>query len=152
MSQQYSVQQGDSLSSIAFGFGMNWQTLWNHPDNAALKSRRKDPNVIYPGDVVCIPEKSPRIESCSTDAKHKFVRKATPDKLKIRLLKDFEPRANTAYTLVVDGVTKGGSTDGAGQIEEWISPGAKEGKLILDGGKEEYPLNLGHIRSEERRV
>lgn len=140
----YLVQQGDSLSSIAFRFGMNWQALWNHPGNAGLKSTRKNPNVLYPGDIVCIPKKAPRTETCSTDARYRFVRKATPDKLKIRLLDDFEPRAHLPYTLVVDGNTTSGSTDGAGRIEEWISPGAKEVRLILDSG-EEYPFDLGHI-------
>ena len=145
MALNYKVRQGDSLTSIAFDFGFHWETLWNHPNNAALKNSRKDPHVIYPGDTLYIPDKDPRIEERPTDAKHQFVRKATPDRLLLRLLKDFEPRANVPYTLVVDGESKEGTTDGDGMVDELISPGAKEGKLVLDGGKEEYKLALGHI-------
>src|ERR1035437_1708860 len=145
MAQDYTVEQGDSLTSIAFAFGFRWETLWNHPKNAQLKGLRKDPHVIYAGDVLHIPDKEPRIEIRAADAKHQFVRNATPDRLRVRLLKRFEPRANIPYTLVIDGKTIDGATDGDGMVNEWISPGAKEGKILLDGGKEEYPLALGSI-------
>lgn len=51
----YTVMRGDTLSAIAWGHGMTWQALYNHPDNAALRRRRPDPNRIFPGDVVMIP-------------------------------------------------------------------------------------------------
>jgi hypothetical protein len=145
MGQEYQVNQGDSLSSIAFAFGFNWQTIWNHPNNAALKSQRKDANVLYPGDVVYIPDKDPRMENCAVDATHKFVRKATPDRLRIRLLRDFQPRANEPYTLVVDGKTINGTTDGDGMVDQPLSPGAQQAKLILDGGKEVHDLAMRQI-------
>lgn len=42
----YVVQKGDCLSSIAFGFGFLPDTLLNHPANAGLKQKRKDPNIL----------------------------------------------------------------------------------------------------------
>jgi hypothetical protein len=145
MAHNYTVKQGDSLTSIAFDFGFRWEMLWNHPNNADLKNDRKDPHVIYPGDILYIPDRAPRFERRPTDAKHQFVRKSTPDKLRIQLLKDLQPRPNLPYTLVVDGKSSGGTTDGNGLLEEWISPGAKSAKLVIDGCKEEYPVSLGYI-------
>ena len=56
MSLPYTVKKGDSLSSIARTHGVrSWQELYNHPDNAAFRSKRPNPNLIYPGDVVMIP-------------------------------------------------------------------------------------------------
>ncbi|MEY2429487.1 MAG: hypothetical protein QOJ40_2372, partial [Verrucomicrobiota bacterium] len=49
MPEDYKVKDGDCLSSIAFSKGFFWETLWNHGDNSALKSKRKDPNVLSPG-------------------------------------------------------------------------------------------------------
>jgi len=145
MASSYTVQQGDSLTSIAFGLGLNWEAIWNHPNNAALKSSRQDPHVLCPGDVLYIPDMDPRLEDKSADASHKFVRKASLDRLRVRLMKDFQPRSNVSYTLVVDGKTIDGTTDGDGMVDQPISPGAQEGKLLLDGGKEEYEFALGNI-------
>lgn len=33
----------------------NWQTVWNAPQNASLRARRKDPKLIQPGDRVFVP-------------------------------------------------------------------------------------------------
>ncbi|HUI53524.1 MAG TPA: peptidoglycan-binding protein [Bryobacteraceae bacterium] len=145
MASNYTVQQGDSLTSIGFDFRLNWETIWNHPNNAALKNLRKDPHVLYPGDVVYIPDMDPRLEDKSADAHHKFARKSALDRFRVRLTKDFQPRANIPYTLVVDGQSIDGTTDGDGLVDQPISPGAREGKLVLDGGKEEYEFALGNI-------
>ena len=54
----HTVKQGECLSSIAakYGFG-DWKALYDHPSNAALKKKRPNPHVLFPGDVVSIPEK-----------------------------------------------------------------------------------------------
>jgi LysM domain len=58
MPVSYIVNIGDSLSSIARRHGIkSWRELYNHPDNAGLRSKRPNPNVIFPGDVVIIPQK-----------------------------------------------------------------------------------------------
>src|SRR6187551_147610 len=98
---KYIVHQGDCLSSIAAELGFLPESLWNDPGNAELKSRRKDMNVLMPGDVVNVPEKRPRSESVATDAKHRFVRKGVPSHLRVRLVVDDEPLAREPYELHV---------------------------------------------------
>jgi N-acetylmuramoyl-L-alanine amidase len=137
MAEEYVVEQGDSLTSIAFERGFSWETLWNHPRNAELKGLRKDQNIIYPGDVLHIPDKAVRFEQRPADARHKFVLKKTPDRLRIRLLKP--------YSLIIDGKILNRTTDDDGWVTEWISPGAKEGRLVIEGGEEEYEIALGYI-------
>jgi LysM repeat protein len=47
MTTRYTVKQGDHLSSIAHEYGFpDYQTIWNHADNAQLKQKRKNPNVL----------------------------------------------------------------------------------------------------------
>ena len=62
----HTVVQGECLSSIAAKAGFTVDALWNLPENAQLKSTRKDPNVLYPGDVVFVPDPRPKLISKST--------------------------------------------------------------------------------------
>src|SRR4051794_10118788 len=57
MAVPYKVKQGDNVSKIAKMHGFkSWQDLYNHRDNANYRTRRPDPNKIFPGDVLMIPE------------------------------------------------------------------------------------------------
>ena len=50
------VKQGECLSKLADHYGLShWQELWSHPDNQALRKRRKSPHVLWPGDQVAVP-------------------------------------------------------------------------------------------------
>ena len=142
----HNVVQGDCFLSIAENYGFFWETLWNHPNNAALKKIRKDPTILYPGDVVFVPEKRLKEVSEPTGQVHNFRMKNAPVKFHIRLLDDDgSPRANLNYVLEIDGKEFTGKTDGNGAISVSIPPAAKTGKLVLTGLDEEYDLFLGQL-------
>lgn len=74
MPTMYTVKQGDYLSAIADQFGFaDYTTIWNDPNNADLKSQRQNPNVLYPGDQLYIPDKTQGSYQKPTDQKHVFV-------------------------------------------------------------------------------
>lgn len=81
------VQEGDCIHSIAEETGHFWETLWNDGGNSDLKSRRKNPDVLLPGDKVVIPPLDGTPESGATEKKHRFRRKGVPIQLIIRVLK-----------------------------------------------------------------
>lgn len=43
------------ITAKLLGAKASWQTVWNAPQNAALKSKRKKPELIQPGDKVWVP-------------------------------------------------------------------------------------------------
>lgn len=88
MAQDYEVQDGDCVSSVAFAHGFFWETLWNHAKNSSLKEKRKDPNILKAGDALHIPDPRPKEESCATEQKHRFKLKGVPAKLRLRLVKE----------------------------------------------------------------
>ena len=139
------VSVGDSIPSLAHDNGHFWETLWNHGRNAALKAKRKNPNILAPGDEVYIPPIRVKDYSGGTDSRHSFKRKGIPAKLKMQLFLLGEPRKNEPYTLILDDEIIRGTTDGDGNLEHYIKPNSKGGVLKLNGGKEEYPVRVGHL-------
>ncbi len=142
---KHTVSTGESIVSIAKSYGFFWQTLWNHGQNAALKSLRKNPNVLLEGDEVFIPDKVLKHESRATEQKHKFKRKGEPVKLKLQLMLMGEPRANEDYVIDIEGKLINGKTDGQGKLEQFIPGDARSGSITLRGGAEVYPLRIGDL-------
>src|SRR5215212_188617 len=119
MSTDHLVEQGDHISQIAEKYGFrDHRTIWNHPRNAELKKLRESPNVLFPGDIVHIPDKMQKQESRPTDQTHRF--KIVDDRLFLHLaLKDFDdqPLANTKCELQVDGKSITLTTDSDGHMK-----------------------------------
>jgi hypothetical protein len=147
VAMQHSVTQGECISSIAFDNGLFWETVWNHPENQALKDQRKDPNILLPGDVVFIPDKRIKEADLALTATHTFRMKGVPAKLNLRLMLDGQPRANQPYTFYLNGQVSTGLTDADGYVKRSIPPNALEAQLVIGEGddKMEYDLALGHL-------
>src|SRR5215831_11621271 len=120
MSSYHTVKQGEHLSRLAEQYGFSdYRTIWDHPENAELKQKRQNPNVLYPGDNLFIPDRELREEPRPTDQRHTFVLSGT--KLKVRLVLEGrfdKPIANAACTLRINADSTDLTTDGGGKIEQ----------------------------------
>jgi len=159
MTEDYEVQAGDCMSSIAYAHGFFWQTLWDLPANASLKNQRKNPNVLMAGDVVHIPDLTLKQEPGAPEQRHTFLLKGVPEQLRMKLLDAAnKPRPNLDYIIVIDGKSRRGQTDANGELNEDIPPDARSGKLIFDASsdstgksapvnstKKELKLQLGNL-------
>jgi hypothetical protein len=141
------VRQGDSIDSIAQRYGHFWETIWNHPENAELKQRRVNPDVLDPEDEVFVPEIRLKQESRPDADKHVFRRKGIPERISIQVKEEGEPVANEDYVLEVEEQRYSGQTDSDGMIEHPIDPAARSGKLTLGTGSKAraYRLRFGHL-------
>jgi hypothetical protein len=139
----YYVNQGDCIGCIAYRHGHLPETIWNEAANSDLKNQRKDPNVLFPGDIVQIPEIQVKQAPCATEQRHRFKRKGIPIKLVIELRLQDRKLANEDYELGVGGKTIRRKTDGNGKLEASIHPDASDGWLRIRGRK--IPFNLGTL-------
>jgi Putative peptidoglycan binding domain len=89
--QNYEVVEGDCIASLSYVRGLFWRTVWDHPLNAALKARRRDPNILKPHDIVHLPDKQLKTVDKPTDQQHLFMRKGVPAKLRLKILEDDQP-------------------------------------------------------------
>jgi hypothetical protein len=140
---EYVVQPGDCILSIASKHGFLWQRLWNA--NPELKARRDNPNVIFPGDLVQIPQKVVKEASCVTDQLHKFAKKGTLAKFRVIVERFNVPLANRRYLVEIDGKLFDGTTDDTGLLEVNIDPAARTGRLRMPDDGVECALELGHL-------
>jgi hypothetical protein len=134
MAAYYSVKEGDHVAALAAKAGLgNYKTIWDHPNNAELKSKRQDPNVLMPGDQLFIPDKQSREESRPTDQRHKFTSKKTEVRLRMVLEDIFEkPVADAPCVLAIEGNTIRLTTDGDGKIDQVIPPTAHNAILLIE--------------------
>jgi N-acetylmuramoyl-L-alanine amidase len=149
----HTVEQGDCFSSIAdlYGFA-DYRAIYNHPANVALKQKRPNPNVLFPGDTVVIPDKEQKEISCATGQQHIFQVQRPTTLLRLRVQDDQNKAfANKKYRLTIDGVMTEGQTDGDGLITQKISPSAIKGSLLVwiyddpHAPGVPFPLDLGHL-------
>ena len=147
----YTIVEGDHLSSIAANAGFrDYNTVWQHPNNADLRTQRPDPHVLFPGDVLFIPDKETKFEPAATAKLNPFVVPAS--RLKLRLvLKDFDglPMPGLACEVHIAGATYSLTSNGDGLIETSIPPGAHEGILKVDDLDLEVPIKVGFLDPHE---
>ncbi|MDN3378867.1 MULTISPECIES: peptidoglycan-binding protein [unclassified Pseudoalteromonas] len=74
MEQQHTVTQGETLLRIARQYGFRTsKSLYQHPINAEFRALRPDPNLIFPGDIIKIPQKTEKFMPLKTGSKNTFV-------------------------------------------------------------------------------
>jgi hypothetical protein len=104
MATEHKVKQGECISSIAGKYGCFPETIWDDPLNVELKEKRKESNVLYAGDILIIPEKDPKQESCENEHRHKFKRQHTQTLLRVILHDEGDQLlSNRRYMLTIAG-------------------------------------------------
>lgn len=145
----HEVEQGDWLSKLAVWYGFaKWQTIWDAAENTEIRKKR-DPNVIYPGDKIWIPAQGPKEESGGTEKKHRYGLKGQPDEITIILEDDkSQPRSGVKFefNLKSKAVTKG-STSGDGKAQSKVP--RHHDPAFLRVGTESVHLSIGNLNPME---
>lgn len=148
----HQVSQGECVSSIAkqYGFG-DWQTIYHDPSNQALRTKRPNPNLLYPGDLIRIPDKDKRQTDMPVGQRCAFKVKGRRTQLRL-LVEDFDGTAVAGrdYHLEVGTEVFDGRTGGDGLIAHEIPVAADAGELTvwLDDEKTTalyWPLRIGFL-------
>jgi len=144
----YVVKPGDNLTKIARKFGIaSWRDLYNDPQNAAFKRKRPNPNIIFPGDTLYVPDTGKGVRVINMDETtitvdlagldaDKSTRDLTPEekrKLVDEVLEDLSPEYKQAVQKFLGlggmALTVGQIADLAGQFS--MGPGAIASPLLM---------------------
>jgi N-acetylmuramoyl-L-alanine amidase len=142
---KHTVAQGECLASIAHRYGFaDFHAIYDHPENAAFKRRRPNPDVIRPGDRITIPDKDVKQVPIATGAEHAFVVKRQRRKLHLVFQDDAgTPFADMPYRLSAPGFERRGTTPGDGSIEADVPMNLTD--LQLEIGHLKRHLHLAHL-------
>ncbi|APR75990.1 Hypothetical protein A7982_01337 [Minicystis rosea] len=146
MSVVHVVEQGECLTTIAhrYGFG-DWHAIYDHADNAKLRKKRPDPDLLFPGDTIVIPDRAAKEIEVATDRVHRFKVKRGARRLRVHIL-DIERKlhAGKPYKLFIDdAVHSEASTGGDGEIDVLIPVDARKGRIEIEDHA--WDLDLGHL-------
>ena len=144
---QHTIEQGECLFGIASRLGMDWRAIWEHENNRALRDERSDPNVLNPGDELFVPELDGKQVGCESGQRHRFRRVGLPYRVRLRILRDGEPRVGVHWVLTIDGSRQEGDTDEDGFLEATTQRPVDNAELqLVEGDDEEhYQIGLAHL-------
>lgn len=139
------VSKGECLAKIASNYGFSWQAIWNSPENGALRRKRKDPNVLLPGDIIVLPNPAAKQVPVEMGKAHKFVLKRQKLKVYLRLTANQKPLASEPWQLEYGEREIQGQTDGDGVFEAEIPVEQTELVLSLPRRQQTFTLALGEV-------
>ena len=152
------VVQGECLSKIAKAYGFSdWRIIYNDAQNASFRQKRPNPNLIYPGDEIVIPDKTLKVES---DASGKVLKLEVtpPKKTFINLVlqnPDGSPMRSVEYALFVGDTLEARTTKNDGSLEQEIPPDIDSGELMVSKDADDtdpvtLQLAIGHLNPIEQ--
>lgn len=151
---KHTVKQGENLTRIAKKYGFaDYKVIYEHPTNEAFREKRPDPNVLFPGDVINVPEKKVDKKTGRSGGKHKFkLKPPVAERLVIKIQDgDDDPWVGIKVVLDVEGKTLETEIGDDGLLELNVPDGASRGTLKVFMEPEsnehthEYALELGNL-------
>lgn len=147
--KKHVVRQGECLSTIAKQYGFrDYRVLYDHIANAELKRLRPNPNLIYPGDTVVLPDKAVKSAAADTTAVHRYRLTSRRKILRIKLQDAHgELLSEHGYCLTwsPSGQPIEGTSDAEGLLEQRVPDGVSGAVLAVAGEEQPRHLRFQHL-------
>jgi hypothetical protein len=135
----YVVKQGDYLSSIADRFGFDPMEVWENEKNEGLRKKRKNPDILHPGDLLFIPDEDPEECNLVAGADNAYVAEEILIKVK------FLGPPDQAFRIEGLDPPKEGQAGGDGVVELEVPTSIHFLWVHYPALKLVFPLQIGHM-------
>ena len=142
----HTVKPGDCLATIAKDYHFpRWQTIYEAPENEEFRKKRPNPNVIFEGDEITVPDKRLKHEPSATQKRHRHKVKRSAWMFRVEMRDEaHKGLEGIPYELRIEGMDPIKKKTGKNGLIEMPIPGeAKSGTLLFQG--EKIQLNLGGL-------
>lgn len=142
----YVIRQGDYLTKLAFVMGFDADEVWNHPKNAELKARRANPNILYPGDILFVPNDPPTAAPLQVGAVNRYLGRIPTVVVRVTLLRaDRTPIANTDCWIHGLGEVSAARSDADGTVSVSVLITVDDFIVVIDGEPAPLRVLVGHL-------
>ena len=154
MPRQHTIAAGETLAGLAaeHGFSRGSQ-IYDHADNASLRERRNNPDILAAGDVVVLPDPTPGAAQIRVGARHRFQVRRPRQQLRLQPLgAEGQALDGWHYVLELENTRFEGVVDGC--IEHPIPLGTRRARLEVQPEDDAQPsitwdLQVGHLEPAE---
>lgn len=128
----HEVKPGDCFSSVAQANGYtDYHVFYDRADNAELKAKRPNPNMLVPGDRISLAEATRKEVDVPTGQQHVFRQRAKKTTLRISLMDAQDKPVEVLACSLSAGDARIEAKPGDQPIELEIDPEAKRGVLLV---------------------
>jgi hypothetical protein len=147
--QPYVIRQGDHLAKVAHRYDFDADTVWTDDTNADLQQQRPDPAILFPGDILYIPDqldKDPVVHELQTGTTNDFVSSEPTITVAIQFTSDDgSPRSSVACQVDELPDRTDLQTDGSGILTVDVPVTLDTLHVSLADNDDEYVLRLGEM-------
>jgi hypothetical protein len=148
------VQQGEHLRRLAFRCGTDPESIWSNPQNADLAARRKNMDLLSPGDVVYLPTEPPPPLEVTAETTNRYQATIPTVPVKLTLAFSNGPLANQPFDvrgMYADGEPVRGTTSAAGEVALEVPVHVREIEVRLTRIGLVVPVRVGDLDPIEER-
>ena len=146
----YVIRQGDYVAKLAHRHGFDAAEVWQLPKNETLRRKRGSPDILYPGDILYIPERDQPGQSVRAGGEQRYRARVPSTTVSLQLLDDGQPIADQECEVVGVAAAVAGQpvvvkTDGDGRIELDVPVIVDEFEVYVPSLHTTYAVRVGHM-------
>ncbi len=143
--QPYVIRQGDHVALLAYKFGFDANTVWNDPANASLRALRPDPNILWPTDILYIPDQNvpPVMKALAQGTTNTFVSDAPTVAVSITF--SDASFASQAYSVQELPALTGLTTDASGVMTFPVPVSLATATIVFTDVGATFAYNIGDL-------
>ncbi len=144
--QPYVLKQGDYLANLAHRFGFDADAVWNDPANAELRQLRPNPNILWPSDILYIPDQvSKKAETYPLAAGQMNAFVTSPPTVTVTVRFTASSFASQGFTVPEQEQLTGLTTTGDGTATFDIPVTLSEFTIVFTESGTTFSFGVGHL-------
>ncbi len=140
----YVIKQGDYLTQLAHDLGFDKDSVWQDDKNADLRAKRPNPEILYPGDLLYLPEKEPAPSEMAQGSENSYAADVPTVKVTLVFTNADPSLANEPFEVEGLPLTTG-TTDGDGQFEFDVPVIVREFTVTFKNQEYTYHVLVGSV-------
>jgi len=141
----YVIKQGDYLTKLAHRLGFTADEVWGLAENADLRQRRQDGDILRPGDILFVPDQPKRRNPFDKETENHFTARVPKVPVELRLAVDDEPLGDERYQVAGLDDESERRTDGDGYARFEVDVNTRQVTIDLPDRGEHCCLMVGDL-------